>query len=391
MSAALDTAAGADRFRIFGAPRRYVQGAGALDDLGRYAESLGRRATVLMDSRVQALFADRVGAALEAAGLPARMVVHDGEVMPAQLQPLGSGLGLERSEVVIGVGGGKVLDSAKFLAAAAAAPLVLAPTLGSSDAPTSRVIVLYDAAHRLTGLDFLRWNPDVVLVDTGVLVRAPQRYFVSGIGDAIAKMFEAEASARWSLPSFFAARPSLAARCLAEESYAVIRRHGAAAVAAVAAQRPDPAFEDVVEATVLLSGLSFENGGLFLAHSMTRGFAMLPQTQACLHGELVAFGLLVQLMQERRPTPLLAELLDFYARIGLPNCLAAIGLDAVDDAGLHSLAAATLEAPYMRCLTGQLAAQELVALIRALDTLSLRSGHAVTEPVWRRANAAAGG
>ncbi len=361
-------------YRIYGGPRRYIQGRDALQDLGTVARELGSRAVVVLDSRVLELFGERIQALLADAGVHARLCPHDGEVSREALTCLGESIADEGHQVVIGVGGGKALDSAKFVSRGGNHRLLLVPTLASNDAPTSRAIVLFDEHHHLVGLEYTRWNPDVVLVDTAIIASAPVRFFVAGIGDAIAKKFEADASSRAGLTNFFGGRPPLAGRCLAAESYAVLRRQGVAACRAVRRGEVNGAVEDVVEASLLLSGLGFENSGLFLAHSLTRGFALFPETHDCLHGELVAFGVLVQLVQERRPREQVLELLRFYADVGLPACLAAVGLAEADDSCLERIAAAALETRYMRELGGRLDAGALAEHIRSVDRIAAEEG-----------------
>ena len=97
-----------------------------------------------------------------------------------------------RDDVIIGFGGGKTIDTAKGLSKAHNLRLIIIPTIASNDSPTSRLIVLYDKQHRVAGVDILTRNPDVVLVDSSIISRAPTRFFAAGLGDALSKKFEAQ-------------------------------------------------------------------------------------------------------------------------------------------------------------------------------------------------------
>ena len=88
-------------------------------------------------------------------------------------------------DVVVGIGGGKIHDSAKAAAYYQGAPVVIIPTIASTDAPCSALSVIYSETGVFERYLFLNSNPDLVLVDTEILLKAPVRQFVSGMGDAL--------------------------------------------------------------------------------------------------------------------------------------------------------------------------------------------------------------
>ena len=87
-----------------------------------------------------------------------------------------------------------------------------------------------------------------------------------------------------------------------------------------------PALERLVEANTLLSGLGFESSGLAAAHAVHNGLTAAAGTHPYLHGEKVAFGLLVQLVLEGAPRATMEQVLAFSTEVGLPITLAEIGL-----------------------------------------------------------------
>ena len=87
-----------------------------------------------------------------------------------------------------------------------------------------------------------------------------------------------------------------------------------------------PALERLVEANTLLSGLGFESSGLAAAHAVHNGLTVAPGTHHYLHGEKVAFGLLVQLVLEGSSRTTVEQVLGFSTEVGLPITLAEIGL-----------------------------------------------------------------
>ena len=116
---------------------------------------------------------------------------------------------------------------------------------------------------------------------------------------------------------------SQSALALGELCYGILLRDGMDALSAVRNQSPTPALERLVEANTLLSGLGFESSGLAAAHAIHNGLTAVPETHSYFHGEKVAYGVLVQLILEKKPQSLLEEVLDFSTRVGLPTTLAA--------------------------------------------------------------------
>jgi glycerol dehydrogenase len=99
-----------------------------------------------------------------------------------------------------------------------------------------------------------------------------------------------------------------------------------------------PALENIIEANILLSGLGFESGGLAAAHAIHDGLTILAGTHKYFHGEKVAFGTLAQLILENSPIEEIHEVLDFCLEVGLPVCLADIGVENISEDELRAVA-----------------------------------------------------
>jgi glycerol dehydrogenase len=269
--------------------------------------------------------------------------------------------------MVIAAGGGKALDTGKLLAETLRVPSVMAPTIAATDAPTSRVAVLYTDAHAQLRVVRLRSNPALVAVDTAIIARAPVRFLVAGMGDAIATWPEARTCAAGGGRTPVGGRPSRAALALAELCYRTVLAHGRQARADVAAGRTSDAVEAVVEANTLLSGLGFESGGLAAAHSLYAGLSLLPAGAAYLHGEKVAFGVVVQSVLEDWPTAERGELTDFYRDVKLPSTLREIGLGGASVADLRRAAeVACRPGSHMHNLRRPVSVDELVGVLERL-------------------------
>lgn len=336
--------------RSMGFPGRYIQGPRALAQLPQLLAELGaRRVALLADATVRHALGSRVDAALQAPGRASLAVTwldFPGECSAPIIAQLAATSG--ECDTVVALGGGKTIDTGKGISRHRAARLVIVPTIASNDSPTSRLIVLYDDAHRVAGVELLARNPDVVLVDTEVIAQAPARFFSAGMGDALSKTFEARQCHLTEGRNFFGTLSLPTARLLADRCYDVIVAHGAAALRQVAERHePDEAVERVIEATVLLSGVGFESGGLSLAHALVRGFSAHPKIGSFLHGEAVAFGTIVQLVAEGRPDAEVAGHAALTRELGLPVSFQCFGVDPISAAELDEIARITCTAPYI--------------------------------------------
>jgi len=270
----------------------------------------------------------------------------------------------------VAAGGGKCLDTGKALAKRLGARMATVPTIASNDSPTSHVYVLYDEHHRLLRVEKLDRNPDLVLVDLDVIAQAPAHLLLAGIGDAFVKKFEVEQCVKVQGVNVFGSGPSMAALAMARGCYEILRADAAAALAAVRARSPDAALARVVEACVLMSGLSFESGGLSIAHAMTRGLSAVKPLATAMHGYQVAYGVTVQLVLERRDEGFMADHAAFFREIGLPLSLAELGLRDPSADDLGTIADLTLAAPHMRNFERPVSREEMIAAMRKLEPIS---------------------
>ena len=313
--------------KIFGSPFRYIQGAGVIGHLGNIIAPIGARFLLVVDGMVKDTIGNRISDSLQQAGKHFYMVRFGGECSNLEICRIMQQVKKESLDVIVGVGGGKTADTAKVLSIKLDLPVVIVPTLASNDAPTTHFAVMYDENHAYDHMEVMKLSPWYVVADTEILIKAPRRFFIAGIGDAMATKFEADACASSGANNYFEGRITQTALAMANLSWDIIKDRAVAALDAVSAGIINQGFEDVVEATILLSGLGFENCGLAAAHAISSGFTTLKQTQGALHGEMVAFGLLVQFMLEERSQDFINEMLSFYMKIGLPIKLSELGIE----------------------------------------------------------------
>ncbi|TGE01134.1 glycerol dehydrogenase [Methylobacterium nonmethylotrophicum] len=356
--------------RIFGAPPRYHQGPGAIRDIGGIARSLSASACVVVDEGVRAVVAEPIAASLREAGVAARLVPFSGEITYAAIDRLVAAVRADAPGLVVAAGGGKALDVGKGVAVRLGVPVVTVPTIASNDAPTSAIFVVYDENHAVAAVDRMGRNPDAVVVDTALIARAPARFLRAGIGDAVTKAFEARGCRAGTGVTPFGTRPLLTGAAIADAAYATLRAHGAAALEAVERNEVTEDVEATIEACILMSGLGFENGGLSLAHAMTRGLVKARGARDAPHGEQVAYAVVVQCAVERHPEAGVLDLTGFLRGIGLPVRLADLGMEGATPEEIEDIARLTMTAPHIANLPFRVTADDIAAGMRRVEDLA---------------------
>ena len=313
---------------IFCSPSRYTQGRNATAALGREMAGLGLEGPALVVAGRSAL-AQLTGVWTETfaeAHITHAVYRFGGECSLNEIARVRAAAAQHRARVIVGAGGGKVLDTARAVAAGLNLPVVNCPTVASSDAPCSALSVIYTDEGAFQEYRFYRKNPELVLVDTEVIANGPPRLLAAGMGDALATWFEAKTCVEGHRRNARGGASTESALALAELCYRTLLADGVQALHAARTKVVTPALERLVEANTLLSGLGFESSGLAAAHAVHNGLTVAPPTRAFFHGEKVAFGVLVQLVLEGKGAALFDQVLAFSTSVGLPVTLGEIGL-----------------------------------------------------------------
>lgn len=334
--------------RIFGSPGRYVQAAGLIDQAAQYIGKLkARRVAILCTPRSQRNEAPRLLASLHGGGIETVIATFGGECSLQEIERQTAWLREQGAiDALIALGGGKTLDAGRSIAHRLEVPVVVMPTQASNDAPCTAISVLYTPEGATESFELFDQSPALVLVDTEIIIQAPVRFVVAGIGDAISTWYEARASQQnpAGITPFYA-RPTLAGTALAEACGRILSQYAVEALAAAEAKTVNAAFEHIVEANILLSGLGGESGGVAAAHAVAQALTLLEVVDKhYLHGEMVAFGLLAQLMLESDidEADKVGRLL---VQVGLPVTLGQLGVDRDDVRSIDSMVEATMAFP----------------------------------------------
>lgn len=366
--------------KAFICPTKYVQGEDEILNLGYYVKTFGSSALLIAHQddidRVQ----KQLDETAERFGIKIVASHFNGECSRQEVARLQEVAKENQTDCVIGLGGGKAIDTSKCVAEGEA--LIIVPTIAATDAPTSHSAVLYTEDGEFDDYAYFKQSPSVVMVDTKIIANAPTRFLVAGMGDALSTLFEARATARSysnvnaGLPNGYLthetppAKNTIAAYTLAKVCYETLLENGYNAKIACDNNLVTPALENIVETNILLSGLGFESSGLAGVHAIHDGLTALEGTHHYFHGEKVAFSVICQLVLENAPVEELHEVLDFSLSIGLPVCLEDIGVESITFAEAMEVAEkACIPEESIHSMPFPIVEEEVAAAIIAADKI----------------------
>lgn len=344
--------------KILVSPQRYVQGPDALSQIGAQL-SIFRINNPLIMASPSALKAcrDTITKSLDSSSIGYAFIEFKRECTFEEIHRIKDACLDGKHDAIISCGGGKAMDTGRAAAAGFAIdvgasppeiynPLgadvhcIQVPTVAASDAATASCSVIYNAQGVQETLVLMQINPAMVLVDTRIISQAPVRTLVAGMGDALATYFEADVGQRTGTPAITGGMAPRTVLMMTRLCFDILMEHGVKAKQEAEAKNPGSAFEAVVEANILLSGLGYESGGLAAAHAIATGMTLIHDQFDPIpyHGELVAFGTLTQLIMEERDTEFLDRIFGFCKGVGLPTTFEEMGLKDVKDETLKMVA-----------------------------------------------------
>lgn len=317
--------------QMFASPGRYVQGYQEIRNLSNYAVNHGRSFAVVTSEGRAASLTEDVKKSFEGRDCELEFLLFGGECCMSEINRLTALVKASPKKIdcVIGLGGGKVLDTAKAVAHYAGLPIIIVPTIASNDAPVSALSVIYDDAGTFVDCIFYYKNPEVVLIDTDIVVKAPVRLLVAGMGDALATFYEARTCVEAYRNNFLGTGASMSEGSAGAKATAtsyglaklckdILMEYGLEAKLAAEKQQVTKAVDKIIEANSLLSGIGFESNGVATAHAVYCGFTALKGRAHLFHGEYVAFGTIAMLALEGRDRREIDEAVRFCISVGLP-------------------------------------------------------------------------
>ncbi|WOC32551.1 MULTISPECIES: glycerol dehydrogenase [Caproicibacterium] len=359
------------RLRLMRAPQKYVQGKDSLLKFHEEMQFLGTKWLFICSHSGHNMCHDKIEQSFAGTQDTRRYEIFGGISSVGEIEKMRKIVKEDGIQVVVGVGGGSAIDTAKATAYYEHLPVAIIPTVVATDAPCTGLSVIYNDDKTFNSYLFYPKNPEAVIVDSDVIAKAPVRFLVAGMGDALGTYFEARACERTDAPSLEFGGITRSALALCKLCYETLKEYGPAAKTACEKQIVTPALEAVIEANVYLSGVGADNGGLAVAHSFYNGLTALGGHSAP-HGCCVAFGTLVQLVLENAPTAEFNEVQGFCRSVGLPVTLEEIGITT--DEQIQTIAEKScVEGESIHNMVGDVTPEQLYAAIVAADALGKKA------------------
>lgn len=348
------------------APLKYVQGKDALKKFYENSKDFGKKFLFVCSHSGYNAVHDLVEESFKGSKAVRHYEIFGGISSVGEIKKMEEIVKNEKIDVVVGVGGGSAIDTAKATAYYMKKRVAIIPTVCATDAPCTGLSVIYNDDHSFNSYLFYPNNPDLVIVDSGVIAKSPSKFLVAGMGDALGTYFEARACVKTSSKSLENGGITLSAMALCKLCYETLIKDGKKALISVNNQLVTPELNAIIEANTYLSGVGADNGGLCVAHSFYNGVTSLGKKTA-MHGNCVAYGTLVQLLLENADSKEFNEVRDFMYSVGLPLTLEEIGVEDSDALKISEASCAKGES--IHNLSGDVTVEELKDAILLCDRL----------------------
>jgi glycerol dehydrogenase-like iron-containing ADH family enzyme len=308
------------------APVQYISGPNTLDDCGRFIIKWGQNVLVSGGKRALKSVESKLFPALEAVGIEYEINRFTGECSDENIAVLVEKVQRMELDAIIGVGGGKSLDTAKRAAEICNVPVICIPTIAATCAAASAVSIVYteEGIHKQ---DYkLEKNPNLVLVDLEIIANAPVEYFESGILDSLAKWYEGKAAFKGiSNPDIF----TMSALKLAKLLNEIMEKEAVNAVQAVKCHKATSEVAQITDLNIYLAAVIQSIGKKTsgaAAHAIHAGLSIIPQSHAILHGYKVGYGIVTQLFMEKTDLEEIGQVVKFFRQLDLGPSFKGLGL-----------------------------------------------------------------
>ncbi|RLM23872.1 glycerol dehydrogenase [Brenneria alni] len=310
------------------APQTYLNRDGIIDNVGEYITPFAKTLLIITSPQAWQATAEKVEHSLVQHGLAWRIEYLPGDCTQAAIDTLVSQARKHGAELILGIGGGRVLDAAKATGEyLGQLPVITVPTIAATCAAWSPISVIYGDTGAHQGPLALKRLPVWVLVDNNVIAQSDPRYLKAGIVDALAKWYEFLPYLRNGDEGLALALKAQAAR-LAVDTF---NTYGVQALADNQQKQVTPALRKVIDAVIALAGIANSMKDdvprIGVAHAIHNSMTRLPELHHWLHGEKVGFGLAAQAILEYDNASDREELLLQLLRYGSPLTLTLLGLD----------------------------------------------------------------
>ena len=350
-------------------PSKYIRKLNGLTNIGQHVVAFGSTVVLIGGNTAIAITKATISKSLIEHGINLIDTYwYGGECSQTKIDRLIEYIEQDQPEVIIVVGGGKAIDTTKAVAYKTKLPLVVVPTIASTCAATTPVSILYDDDGAFIKTNTDSKAADLVLVDNNIIGQAPNRFLSAGIGDTIAKWFEFNQSIK-KLEYTAVNRTALA---VAKEIYSILIEDGVLSLEKLG-HKHAVALDNVVDSLVLLGGMvssySDYDSPTAAAHAIYSGLTIFPESHQAYHGEIVAFGILAQMMMENRSEEEVRELINFYKKVNLPYTLETLGVPVLSKEQWQQFGEYTVDVEDMEYMPFKVSPQMVISAVKRADQI----------------------
>ncbi|WP_459480748.1 iron-containing alcohol dehydrogenase family protein [Clostridium saccharoperbutylacetonicum] len=313
-------------------PYEYINEPGIISEAGNYVKELGRNALIIGGKTALSITENNIAKSLEENNIIFTIKEFSGyptEKVIAEITELGKE---QKIDVVIGIGGGRVLDTTKAVGNRLNIPIVAIPTIAATCASWAAVSIIYDEDGNQVDFFETQKSANLILADTKILAEAPDRYLKAGIIDTLAKWYESE-------PNLKNHNDSLQLKIqieVAKLGFDILLEKSNKYFNSIDRKDNLNDFKQIVDSIILIAGLvnSIKSNEFYggIAHPFYNSTTRIPETRNKLHGEKVAFGILTQLVLEGKTKTELIETFNLFKNFDAPITLKGIGIeDEIDE------------------------------------------------------------
>lgn len=325
------------------APEFYINEAGVINRVGDYIKQYGNRAFIIGGKTALHETKEKLSDSLLQNEISYTIDEFTGYPTLARAESYAAQAKKENIDVFVAIGGGKVCDVGKAAGDMAGIPVITIPTISATCASWAAVSVLYTEEGDFDRFYQNKYTPRFIIVDPEILVKAPERYIKAGIIDTYAKWYELAPGLKGRQDALVMQISAFGARL----AFDILDDNAAKAIEAVRKKEVNEAFCSTVDAIIFLAGYV----GTFVGARAYSGFAhpfyhssrRIKESRKMLHGELVAYGILTQLVLEKKSEEYMADTIHKFEAYDVAFTLKDLGLDESQDENLRIIANRSLE------------------------------------------------
>lgn len=318
-------------------PKHYVSEPGAVHSLGSLIKGYGKRALIIWSKTSKKVTQDAIIESLGTEGILYMEYLFAGYPTLDTSKNIAIEAKNHEVDIIIAVGGGRVIDSSKAAGDIANLPVAAIPTIAATCAAWAALSVMYTDEGDFDHFRHNEHSPKLIVADTLILAKAPERYLKAGIVDTLAKWYEMAVGREMTKSDFSYINSVNSARTAFD--YLVI--HSPLVLDNIRKDVIDINTIKTMDAIIFLAG----NVGSYVGDKAFTGFAhpfyhssrIVKETRSTLHGEIVAFGLIMQAILEKKSEGELFWIIEKFSELDVAFTLEEIGITKNKEEKLRSI------------------------------------------------------